>query len=561
MAGEHSYEGTTTSTEANLKLQLNDNFPLRKRKDNYVLGDIINSSPLVFNDLSANKTKVIVFGANDGMLHFIRADKGIPIASYLPSQALPQIKDLAKQDYIALHKPFVDSSPGIYIGPDNNKIIIYGTFGLGLEGAYAIDASVISTIKKDDIGDPILWELKKNRSDYVGKVKDTPTIIMAKDRYPNTKKRPFLIMNSGYHANEPGLLIVDLLKTHANEKSPLIVNIISHEDMKKGYKNANSQTYYDIRGYNYNGGTAGAVISTPTVSDLTGTDYYEAIYFGDSYGKVWKVDLQNETVTNNIACWGYSGKTYSEVTNIDFKNCTNYHAEKTKAKAIFQAHDADGKPQPITTKIAIGYHHEGIGIAFGTGSYDLSVDGSLVSATYNKTQSVYMIRDLSGIADVNASNLSNNITRSKLLKLVHVTNNGKESLQVQKHGQNGDIKYGFYFDLHEGKGERVNVDPLFVNKYLFVAANTPVLSSECDGGGTGAVYQFTDWRDPTQQEIEIDKTKWLINKLDYVSIGGKTYIIVSGDGGSSDDKNQPHEEKPIQITIPLIINSSWLRLY
>jgi Tfp pilus tip-associated adhesin PilY1 len=385
---------------------------------------------------------------------------------------------------------------------------------------------------------------------------------MAKDKN-DLKKRPFLIMNSGYHANKPGLLIVDLFKTHTNEKYPLIVNIITHSGMYSGR---------DVRGYNYNGGTAGAVISTPTVTDLTGTDYYEAIYVGDSHGKVWKVDLQviqqpavaNNKVTDNIACWGYNEDNNDDddygliITNDDFYNsCSGYKTEDTKPRVIFEAKDADQKPQPITTKIAVGYHHEGVGIAFGTGSYDLTVDGSILSAKYNKSQSVYLIRDLSNLPDVDAS--KHTITRAELLKLSRASSSGEEYLYVPQQGISGDIKYGFYFDLHEGTGERVNVDPLFVNKYLFVATNTPVLSAECDGGGTSQIYKFGDWRDPTKDKVETTMNNWLVNKLDYVSINGKPFVIASGDGASGDEEG--HMEEPIEIIIPLIINSSWLRLF
>ena len=566
MAGDHSSEGTAATEDK--KLQLNDNLPLRKRKDDYVLGDIINSTPLVFDDLTSDvlgrPKKVIAVGANDGMLHFINASNGNPIASYLPSQALPHIKDLAKQDYVAQHKLFVNSNPGIYREVDGSnkvqKIVIYGTFGLGLEGAYAIDASKISDINVNNLNHEnknlIIWELSKdsniaNGRDYIGKVKETPTVIMAKDN-DDLKKRPFLIINSGYHANKPGLLIVDLLNTYAGEKYPKIINIISDEEMFSGE---------DSRGYKYNGGTAGAVISTPTVTDLTGSDYYEAIYFGDSHGKVWKIDLQVGTVRDNIACWGYNGNTYTDPNypNDEFEtDCTFLNADKSKPKAIFQAVDANGKSQPITTKIAVGYHYDGVGLAFGTGSYDLSVDGSILSATYNKTQSVYVIRDLSNEMGVDASN--NNITRSKLLRLARKSvNDDDEVLYAPTQGQTGDIKYGFYYDLREGKGERVYINPLFVNNYLFVAVNAPALSAECDGGGTSQLYIFKKWRDPSQEEVEIKSFKWLINGMDYVSIGGKSYLMISGDGASGDEEG--HKEEPIQIIIPLIINSSWLRLF
>jgi hypothetical protein len=70
---------------------------------------------------------------------------------------------------------------------------------------------------------------------------------------------------------------------------------------------------------------------------------------------------------------------------------------------------------------------------------------------------------------------------------------------------------------------------------------------------------FKNWRDPSQEEVEIRSFKWLINGMDYVSIGGKSYLMISGDGASGDEEG--HKEEAIQITIPLIINSSWLRLF
>lgn len=171
-----------------------------------------------------------------------------------------------------------------------------------------------------------------------------------------------------------------------------------------------------------------------------------------------------------------------------------------------------------------------------------------------------MIRDLSDKADVNAS--TNAITRSKLLRLAHVTDNGQEYLHIPQQGQTGDVKYGWYYDLHNGQGERVNVDPLVINQYLFVAANTPILSSDCDGGGTSRVYKFNNWRlsEVTEEEIAgVTNYGWLINDLDYTSIDGKPTVIISGDAASGDGEGYTNDSE--QIVIPLIINSSWLRLY
>lgn len=562
MAGDHDKEGNENSEDPELLLVKNDNKPLRTRessKGKFILGDIINSTPTVFKDNTVDGKSVIVVGSNDGMLHFINATNGKPIVSYLPTQALSKIKVLASQSYVTNHQSFVDSTPSIFKDVKNGKVVLFGTFGLGLEGAYALDVTNISALSnytgddafnefKDD--NRLIWELLPQTtingetigSKFAGRVKDAPTALKVTEE--NGVVKYYLLLNSGYNSQDSGLIIVDLLESEEDTKLAKVVNEITAPNMKPSA---------DPRGLN-----RADIIAKPVITDLTGTDNYEAIYFGDSFGQIWKIDLSRDAIRKRIACWGQT--TCGSVDNSEFN---------PQPRVIFKAVDSNGVAQPITTELSIGFHLSGIGIIFGTGSYDLDVDGTVASLAYNSAQSVYMIRDMADDNSVNSSmrtiercSTASSTAPSCILQLKYGTNNkGEYVYTVPNDSVSDNINRGWVLDLDLGTGERVTISPLVVHQYLHISATTPDVTGTCTGGGTSRMITFNNWRG---QEIvsEEERTPWLATGLSFITIDGVQYAVMTGDAGSSPTQKYvtpPVLPKPMKN--PLIINTSWLKLH
>jgi type IV pilus assembly protein PilY1 len=136
------------------------------------LGDIVDSRPTFvgkppfsyqdngYSDFQANNTsreQVLYVGANDGMLHAIRASDGYEEWAYVPTQLIPNLYHLADESYSTSHRFYVDSSPvmgDVYDGTRWRTILV-GGLGAGGTGYYALDVT-------DPIHPVALWEFTDN---------------------------------------------------------------------------------------------------------------------------------------------------------------------------------------------------------------------------------------------------------------------------------------------------------------------------------------------------------------------------------------------------------------
>jgi type IV pilus assembly protein PilY1 len=109
-------------------------------------------------------------------------------------------------------------------------------------------------------------------------------------------------------------------------------------------------------------------LSTPLALDANYDEKADFLYAGDLEGNLWKFDLRDA----DPAKWGVAFKKGSD------------------QAPLFQAKDAAGKPQPITTKPDVMYHPEkqGFLVCFGTGKYFYDDDFK-----DNSVQSIYGIWD------------------------------------------------------------------------------------------------------------------------------------------------------------------------
>ena len=606
MAGESKYEGRNLSNNTHLDFAFLNEKPLRERIDadnqHFVLGDIINSNATIFkvncDKEGANCSQFVAVGANDGMLHILNDLNGEPVVSYVPTVMLPKLMELVKDTYLAnAHIPYVDSTPKVFYnkswqGNENGMVIgtyLYGTYGLGFPGGYVLDVSNIAAIasktngaeKMETLkssGDFLVWEISDKDSEYIGRQRKAPAMLTlsnaVSDQYP---AYPFLIYGSGYkHSSEnAGLVVVDMLRTKYADKCSTVKKfkpcIIKEIDI------AADDPWKDLYG---EGGTSRKNVLAP-ISDYTTTQqdeyakntqafYYEALYFGDLYGNVWKMDLASLGEDSaDVTKWG-TGNSAPEV--------------------IFKAKDANGKAQQITTQLAVSYHPAGgIGIIFGTGGLWTDADQNLPSKYYNEAQSVYMIRDMNSTnVKLNASHATSETNMVKrcgsyqdsevlsmrclfpLKETRKTDSDGNRSVTLSRNAgvvtQAPKNIYGWYFDL-EGLDEadvglaRVYTDVLIQDpKYMVVSINVPNVCDTCGGGGHSYILRGNWSLNPYNMVIKSTKErKALLNEgTMYFDENGLISDIIQDDTAV---KSGPKDNDPNTRPTQLSKNASWLRLY
>lgn len=306
-----------------------------------ILGDIVHSSPILY------KNKLFV-GANDGMFHCFDAATGEEIFAYVPGFLFKysRLKSLADPDYI--HKYFVDNTPFI-TELKNGKSMLVSGLGKGGKGYFALDISSVvdSSDSTSFISSNVKWE------------------------YPDSTTPSDEVKNMGYSFSQ-----ATILKTNDESIGEAVF-------FGNGYDSENGRAALFIVNTNGDllkmldtkvGGTGSSDcngLSSPSYVDTNFDGKVDIVYAGDMQGNIWKFDV-SDTDYNN---W-----------TISYKNSSG------DPKPLFQAKDASGNKQKITSKIAIARHcsanKKGYIVVFGTGSFN-----SVSDFDDSKIQSIYGIWD------------------------------------------------------------------------------------------------------------------------------------------------------------------------
>lgn len=253
----------------------------RARPENSLLGTVVNSTVNVLTPPSAapsqcaNQTRletlkkrqnVYAFAANDGMLHIVDSN-GQEKFAYIPSTALPKLKDYAKasDEHIYIN----DGSPAVGEAcvNDQQTSVIVGTTGRGGEAVYAIDASNIGNTDFTPANSNVLWEFTKQDDSDLGLTVHTP--ILGEVKGVDNKLKSVAVVSSGYNtqSNNGYLYVLQIGKTGAW---------------------AQNNNYWKIR-------LGAAGVGAPKVIDTDKDGTIDRIYVGDEAGKLWRADYSNGT--------------------------------------------------------------------------------------------------------------------------------------------------------------------------------------------------------------------------------------------------------------------------
>ncbi len=442
------------------------------RSRTHLLGDIINSEPQVIREPTANYTdagykgvasgagitfkennasraRIVLQGANDGMLHAFNALTGAEAWAYIPNIVLGNLNNLSRKTGF-VHKFYVDgtsqtsdvdfsNTDGVAGSPPPSwKTLVTGGLGKGGRGYYALDVTATTAADEAAVASKVLWE------------------------WPNSATNATVKLNIGYSFGRPLLV-----KTKARGWVVIVPS---------GYNNGTNagDSGGDGQGYLFvlNARTGGLIKAIGTgvgsVSDPSGlafvSGYVEAgdvdntveyVYGGDLKGNVWRFDL---TANSNINFWS--------------------------VQKLATLVDGSGNFQPVTTepelaKIKISNVFRRF-VFVGTGQYlgDTDVTGSTDANTHaSQTQSMYgLVDDLTTPSGAVITPLRTNLQQQTF------TTNADGSRTASNNGVDYATKKGWYIDLTVS-GERVNTNPALAVNALAFTTNIPS-ANPCTPGGS-----------------------------------------------------------------------------
>ena len=468
---------------------------------NTVLGDIVNSSPLYskatdfayhfgpagshvlpvtstqgYNTYRAyvgakksTRNEVVVFGANDGMLHVLDArvaqpTSGQELFAFVPRATYANLKDLTQPAY--LHKYYVDGpiAEGDVWSGTAWKTLAIGTTGAGRPGVFAID---ITSPQSGFNALNVLWDIDPSdnanttirdelgsvlHAGYIGSVKDSSV--------PNGKGRWAYIVGNGYESinGRATLMIFDAIN------GTLIKAITTPA------------------AFNASPNGLGAI--TPV---FDGARNVTAVFAGDKLGNLWKFDLSSSTVNDPDGPGPLKGwEVFNKVAG--------------GAVPLFQATDeisypAPGNPQPITAEPRVTTHPiKGLYVAFGTGKMFEPTDPSIL-----QTQGIYVLWDQNNILPLAKSQLQR--IRLQEFPFDHDSNAGTPD-ELFRRFNAGDLALydwndkGFYIPLINSstgtqEGERVIAAPVMDGGVMAFTSFAPTSAGDlCIPGGASYLYRL-----------------------------------------------------------------------
>ena len=240
------------------------------------LGDIFHSTPVLvtsprmalydssyatFKQSNANRTTVLIAGANDGMLHAFRESDGAELWAYIPEELLDDLQTATVT--FGNHPYFVDGSPiaADFKAADGtwHTIVVFGLRRGGVS-YYALDITdTTSPMYMWTFTDPKMGETWSETA--IGKVK-----IGSSEKY-------VAFVGGGYN-------------TQANNASGKAFFVIDLETGNKLWEYYNDGTSLDDRQYmNF------SFPANPTAVDLNNDGFIDRVYIGDVGGQLWKFDV------------------------------------------------------------------------------------------------------------------------------------------------------------------------------------------------------------------------------------------------------------------------------
>jgi type IV pilus assembly protein PilY1 len=317
--------------------------------------DTLESQPYsVWAATKEARTPIVYVGSNDGMMHAFSVPnapdptdatnlRGIVDVSgavteefaYIPGAVFKNLPELTKSNY--LHFNYVDGTPSVIDAffSGNWHTVLVGGLNKGGQGIYALDVTDPMSIDESTASSALLWEFTDLNDADLGYTFSRPAVV----RLHNGEWG--VVFGNGYGSDTADGHVGDGVAT-------LFILRLSDGAKLAEIKLPSSPIDLDSQMAGKSNG-----LSTPAVVDIDGDDIVDAVYVGDLYGNMWKVDLSDSNPSN----W----KTAFGTTAVPIP--------------LIVAKNTDDKREPITTRPQVARGPNGFGqvVLFGTGKY---VEGS-----------------------------------------------------------------------------------------------------------------------------------------------------------------------------------------
>jgi type IV pilus assembly protein PilY1 len=418
---------------------------------NWNIGDIFHSSAVVvgspsssFEDVGFNgyggfyernrdRTKVILVGANDGMLHAFNAETGKEVWAYIPNGVLKQLKKMSE-----VHTYYVDSSPKVADvwfysdasdetkSADEWKTVLVCGLRKGGKSYFALDIT-------DTKNPSFLWEFPKSSNAEtlanMGESWSEPAIGRVKIEVDGKLvERWVAFVGAGFDPNEKdkdagavgrGFFVIDI-------KTGQVLREFSYVKDK----GENSEMTHSMA-------------APPRAVDLNFDGYVDRVYVGDLGGQMWVFD-------------------------VSFDGVRNKSNSRWTGKRLFRAPKENAEKHPIYYQPSVALDPSGTPwVFFGTGDRENPLKKNIQdrfyavkddSTGFDPNQDAYPYNEKDHLSDVT---LSNTYTRDPLKK-------------------------GWFIQL--GIGEKVLARPMVYNRIVYFTTYTHTDPDPCKVGGTGRLY-------------------------------------------------------------------------
>ena len=419
----------------NTALEIRNGGSFRNRS--HILGDIMDSQALYvgapsgsyfsmpsytsFVNTYASRTPMIYVGANDGMLHAFNAQTGAEVFAYVPNGIFKNLYNLSLTTYNQSHLFFVDGSPqagDVQFADTSWHTLLVGGEAGGGNSIYAIDVTnPISVNNETQMANQVLWEF--NDGD-MGLSYSQPQIAPINPSSTSSQKFAVFFGNGYNNPNNNAVLYA------LDPQTGTVLRKINFCTVVPSACNASL-----VQGL--------SSVSVGTLDGIQGQAITQ-IYVGDLQGNLWAVDVSN----SSPASW--------------------------TPRLLFQARDASGNVQPITTAPVVTLQPiyprlQGLFIMFTTGQFLTSAD-----LTSTQIQTVYGVWDKPNANTVyKRANL-----QIQTLSLVTAQASGlpQDILTATKNAVNWANNLGWYVDMVVG-GQRIVANPQLLNGAFVATLITP----------------------------------------------------------------------------------------